>query len=231
MPPGAATPLLGWSARPLAGGRFRGRSGGTGWRGPNRVARWQSAGPRRRAARRAGSGHRAPRRESPCRPAAGCRPWRGQHAGPGTRTRQRARPRGNDGGYPTGWQRLWSRRWNGSSGIGAAGGSSFLADVSTLATGLRRGSWGRWSGGSGPGSSTGAAHGGCCSGSLGAGTAPTGLATWGWRPKDGRRPGLSLPDAPPATPPSLGMIGRLLAGVGGFLGRKREGHPGPQTLW
>ena len=36
---------------------------------------------------------------------------------------------------------------------------------------------------------------------------------------------------PPAIPPPLGQMARLIAGFGGFLGRKRDGHPGPKALW
>jgi hypothetical protein len=36
---------------------------------------------------------------------------------------------------------------------------------------------------------------------------------------------------PPAQPPSLGQAMRLVASLGGFLGRKGDGHPGTQTLW
>jgi len=36
---------------------------------------------------------------------------------------------------------------------------------------------------------------------------------------------------PPETPPKLGEMVHLIAGFGGFLGRKRDGHPGPKTLW
>ena len=36
---------------------------------------------------------------------------------------------------------------------------------------------------------------------------------------------------PPATSPSLGTIVRLIAGFGGFLGRKHDAHPGPKALW
>ena len=36
---------------------------------------------------------------------------------------------------------------------------------------------------------------------------------------------------PPETPPPLGQMVRLIAGFGGFLGRKGDGHPGPKTLW
>ena len=35
----------------------------------------------------------------------------------------------------------------------------------------------------------------------------------------------------PATPPSLRVALRLVAGLGGFLGRKCDGEPGTQTLW
>ena len=37
--------------------------------------------------------------------------------------------------------------------------------------------------------------------------------------------------SPPATPPKLGEMVRLIAGFGGFLGRKSDGHPGPKALW
>ena len=36
---------------------------------------------------------------------------------------------------------------------------------------------------------------------------------------------------PPAIPPPLGQMARLIAGFGGFLGRKRDGYPGPKALW
>ena len=36
---------------------------------------------------------------------------------------------------------------------------------------------------------------------------------------------------PPETSPKLSAMGRLIAGFGGFLGRQRDGHPGPKTLW
>ena len=36
---------------------------------------------------------------------------------------------------------------------------------------------------------------------------------------------------PPATPPPLGQMVRLIAGFGGFLGRKQDGHPGPKAIW
>lgn len=36
---------------------------------------------------------------------------------------------------------------------------------------------------------------------------------------------------PPATPPSLNQIIRLVAGFGGFLNRKGDGFPGPKTIW
>lgn len=37
--------------------------------------------------------------------------------------------------------------------------------------------------------------------------------------------------SPPQSPPSLNEMVRMVASFGGFLGRKRDGHPGPQTLW
>jgi Transposase Tn5 dimerisation domain/Transposase DNA-binding len=36
---------------------------------------------------------------------------------------------------------------------------------------------------------------------------------------------------PPEAPPPLGDMVRLIAGFGGFLGRKGDGHPGPKALW
>ena len=36
---------------------------------------------------------------------------------------------------------------------------------------------------------------------------------------------------PPDTSPPLGQMVRLIAGVGGFLGRKQDGHPGPKAIW
>ena len=35
---------------------------------------------------------------------------------------------------------------------------------------------------------------------------------------------------PPEAPPTLGTMIRLVAGFGGFLGRKGDGHPGPKAL-
>lgn len=36
---------------------------------------------------------------------------------------------------------------------------------------------------------------------------------------------------PPDAPPSLDRMVRMVAGLGGFLNRKGDGFPGPQTLW
>jgi hypothetical protein len=36
---------------------------------------------------------------------------------------------------------------------------------------------------------------------------------------------------PPEAPPTLGEMTRIVAGFGGFLGRKGDGHPGPKALW
>jgi Domain of unknown function (DUF4338)/Transposase Tn5 dimerisation domain/Transposase DNA-binding len=36
---------------------------------------------------------------------------------------------------------------------------------------------------------------------------------------------------PPDKPPSLREMNRMIAGLGGFLGRKSDGEPGTQTLW
>ncbi len=36
---------------------------------------------------------------------------------------------------------------------------------------------------------------------------------------------------PPETPPTLDQMVRRVAGLGGFLNRKSDGFPGPQTLW
>jgi Transposase DNA-binding/Transposase Tn5 dimerisation domain len=38
-------------------------------------------------------------------------------------------------------------------------------------------------------------------------------------------------ERPPSTPPTLGQMTRIVAGFGGFLGRKGDGHPGPKALW
>jgi len=38
-------------------------------------------------------------------------------------------------------------------------------------------------------------------------------------------------EAPPETPPSIDKIIRMVAGYGGFLNRKSDGFPGPQTIW
>ena len=36
---------------------------------------------------------------------------------------------------------------------------------------------------------------------------------------------------PPKTPPTVGQAVRWIARLGGFLGRRHDGHPGPTTLW
>ena len=36
---------------------------------------------------------------------------------------------------------------------------------------------------------------------------------------------------PPKTPPTLREAVRMMAGLGGFLGRKGDGEPGTETLW
>ena len=36
---------------------------------------------------------------------------------------------------------------------------------------------------------------------------------------------------PPSEPPTLREAMRMVAGLGGFLGRKSDGNPGTQTLW
>jgi len=36
---------------------------------------------------------------------------------------------------------------------------------------------------------------------------------------------------PPATPPSLGEAMHMVAKLGGFVGRKGDGHPGTTVLW
>ena len=36
---------------------------------------------------------------------------------------------------------------------------------------------------------------------------------------------------PPQTPPTLNTMVRLIAGFGGFLGRKHDSHPGPKAIW
>ena len=42
---------------------------------------------------------------------------------------------------------------------------------------------------------------------------------------------LQKKQAPPKQPPSLRMTVRMLARLGGFLARKGDGEPGPETLW
>lgn len=42
---------------------------------------------------------------------------------------------------------------------------------------------------------------------------------------------LSQTPTPPSTPPSLREAIHMVAGLGGFLGRKSDGEPGTQTLW
>jgi Transposase Tn5 dimerisation domain len=36
---------------------------------------------------------------------------------------------------------------------------------------------------------------------------------------------------PPTAPPTMREAMRIVAGLGGFLGRKGDGEPGTQTLW
>lgn len=36
---------------------------------------------------------------------------------------------------------------------------------------------------------------------------------------------------PPDTPPLLNVMIRMIASLGGFLGRKGDGHPGPEAMW
>jgi len=38
-------------------------------------------------------------------------------------------------------------------------------------------------------------------------------------------------EPPPETPPSIDTIIRMIASYGGFLNRKNDGFPGPQTIW
>jgi hypothetical protein len=38
-------------------------------------------------------------------------------------------------------------------------------------------------------------------------------------------------ESPPETPPSIDEMIRMVAGYGGFLNRKGDGYPGPQTIW
>lgn len=38
-------------------------------------------------------------------------------------------------------------------------------------------------------------------------------------------------EPPPATAPPLSVMVQIIAGFGGFIGRKGDGFPGPQTLW
>jgi transposase Tn5 family protein/transposase-like protein len=38
-------------------------------------------------------------------------------------------------------------------------------------------------------------------------------------------------EAPPASPPPLGTMVKLIAALGGYLGRKGDGEPGPKAMW
>jgi Transposase Tn5 dimerisation domain/Transposase DNA-binding len=38
-------------------------------------------------------------------------------------------------------------------------------------------------------------------------------------------------EAPPAEPPTMGEMVRMVASLGGFLGRKGDGEPGPKAMW
>lgn len=38
-------------------------------------------------------------------------------------------------------------------------------------------------------------------------------------------------EAPPASPPPLGTMVKLIAALGGYLGRKCDGEPGPKAMW
>lgn len=42
---------------------------------------------------------------------------------------------------------------------------------------------------------------------------------------------VSTKTEPPDQPPSLNIIVRMIATMGGFIGRKGDGEPGPQTIW
>ncbi len=59
---------------------------------------------------------------------------------------------------------------------------------------------------------------------------PTGRVKWCSVSKNGRPPGPST-IAPPSTPPDLATIVRIVAGFGGWLGRKNDPPPGPKALW
>jgi len=37
--------------------------------------------------------------------------------------------------------------------------------------------------------------------------------------------------SPPRTPPSLGEMVEMIAKLGGYLGRRHDGPPGPKTMW
>jgi hypothetical protein len=42
---------------------------------------------------------------------------------------------------------------------------------------------------------------------------------------------VSRNEPPPQTPPTINEMVRMIAGLGGFINRKSDGMPGPQTLW
>jgi hypothetical protein len=43
--------------------------------------------------------------------------------------------------------------------------------------------------------------------------------------------GIVMKKEPPKKPPSLNEMVRMIASLGGFLGRKGDGNPGPKTMW
>src|SRR4051812_40815176 len=38
-------------------------------------------------------------------------------------------------------------------------------------------------------------------------------------------------EAPPVEPPSMGAMVKVVASLGGYLGRKGDGEPGPKAMW
>jgi hypothetical protein len=50
-------------------------------------------------------------------------------------------------------------------------------------------------------------------------------------PEEWQAAGILSMKCPPKQAPTLNTVIRLMAGLGGFLGRKGDGKPGMKTLW
>src|SRR5262249_56146866 len=68
----------------------------------------------------------------------------------------------------------------------------------------------------------------------GGGGGEGGGGAWGGGGGGGEGRGVSggvTGQAPPAAPPPLGEVVRHIASLGGYLGRKGDGPPGPKAMW